>query len=290
MLYSDLITLLRQDVNDFPVRRFDSADGDGATSVYNLSNTKVLENSYVVQVGGVTQTEGTAYTMYPDQGQIIFNSGYIPGVGNDNITFQYESVNMRDSDWIDLINQVLLAKRKKLWIEFVNETDPSIVTVLSQVDYPLSALASDIISLTNIEYQSSSTAPWQDTKGFTNCIFYRDLQTLHMRPPFYVGGYQLRIKGIRAYVLGTTAGSTLELQERYWPVVRKYCESYFWERLATRASWQTGALSKEVNFENMTTLKKLAADNRAQADDMLKQVKPIIPAVGIPNALYGVNI
>lgn len=289
-LYSDLISSIRSDVNDYPVRRFDSADGDGVTSVFALQNSKVLENSYTFQVGGVTQPENTAYVLDPNVGQVIFATGHLPPAANDNVTFQYESVNMRDADYVDLINQVLLSLRKKLWIEFINETDSSLISVLNLVDYPLSAIASDILQLNNIEYQTSPTAPWQDVRGFTNCIFYKDLQILHVRPPFSVSGYQMRIKGLRGYILGSSSSSTLELQQKFWPVVRKYVEALYWERMAAKATWQNGALAKEINFENMAQLKELATTVRKTADQLLSQVKLVKPPTSIPNVLFGVSI
>src|SRR5947199_28543 len=106
-LYSDFITKLRADVGDYPIRRYETADGDAATTVFQLQNPKILESSYVIKISGVAQVETTAFTMDKNVGQAIFTTGHIPAAGNDNISFEYQSVNLLDADWVDIINQVL---------------------------------------------------------------------------------------------------------------------------------------------------------------------------------------
>lgn len=293
-LYADIISLLRQDVGDFPIRRFDSADGDGQTVVFQLNDPKVYENSLSVKIGGVLQVENTAYTVDYDVGQVVFNSGFIPVAGNDNVTFEYKSVNLRDADWIDIINQVLDNLRSKIWIEVIDSSNSALVTALDQVDYPLAGVADNILHILNIEYRTDNNptnpAPWQDVKGKTNIVFYRDAQILHMRPPIQVTGYQMRMRFNRAYVKGSNPTSTFEPQSQYWHALRKYGEALYWERRAAMNSAQLGALSKEKMFENMQDLKKIAQTLRQEADQIFKRIRPKKPAVAIPQAVFGVNI
>lgn len=289
--YGDFIKLCRQDVHDFPIRRQETANSDGVTLIYQLQNPKIYEGSLVVQLnqgGNITNyTENSDYTVDYDVGQVIFNQGHQPPSGQDNVMFAYQSTYARDTDFLDMTNQVLLKLRKKLWIEVVNQTAPQFQTGLNQVDYPLFPLGSDVLSVIDVEYQTDPTAPWQSVRGVTNLVFYRDLQTLHMRPAFSVSGYQMRIRALRAYNLNTAVNATFEPQARYWPILRDFVEAEYWERRASLMARETGALTKEANFEGIDQLKKLAESSREEATVQLKSVKMVRPPQSIPTALFG---
>lgn len=286
--YSDFITKLRADVGDYPLRRYETADGDASTSLFQLANAKILESSYTVKVGGATQTETTIYSMNKDVGQVLFTTGNIPAAGSDNVSFEYQSVNLLDADWIDIINQVLQKLRRKLWIELTDET--TLTTVADQFDYATSGIAADIVHLLDIEYRPSSTEMWRSIRSVTNAMFYKDLQKLHLRPAFNTTGFAIRVRANRAYVQGTTASSTFEPQEKYWPVIRKFCQAEYLNRRAMEMAQETGAVSKEKAFENMTEMLKLAQMSMNSAEILLKQVKPQKPALVIPQVIAGIKI
>ena len=303
--YSTFIALLRQDCNDFPIRQSETADGDGSTTVFNLKQPKVYEGSYTVSVGGVAQVEGVAYTMYPDVGQVIFNNGHIPAVGNDTILFQYQSVVLRDADYIDLINTQLQQLRKKLWIESQDEV--TLTTVTDQNNYDLTPVKTaggytDIIWVIDFQIKEVSntplppvqdslvTNPWRSARTVTNVRFYRDLQQLRLRPAFNSTGMPLRVFVIRAYNQGTTTGAVFEPQTRFWPVLRKFCQAEYLNRLVGYLLKNSlMAISKEKTYENLNDLRKMVTDVENQAQMMLKTVRPQKPAQMIPVAIYGIG-
>lgn len=286
-LYSDFISKLRSDVGDFPIRRFETADGDGSTLVYQLQNPKVYESSYTVMVGVATQVESTDYDLDANVGQVVFRSGKAPTAGSDNVSFAYKSVNELDADWLDIINETLQLLRRKLWIEFTNET--ALTSVVDQVDYALSTVAADVIHLLDVEYRLSSSDPWQKISNFSNVMFYRDLQKLHIRPAFDTSSLAIRLRGNRAYVQGTAVSSTFEVQTKFWPVIRKYCQAVYWERRAAAMAREVGAVSNEKYFERMESLQNIANNIRKTADDMLKKVRIPKPATAIPIKQSGIN-
>lgn len=287
--YADFITKLRSDVGDFPLRRFETADGDALTSVFNLQHPKILESSYTYKVGGVTQTEGAGgnYTQDKDVAQVIFNNGSIPGTGNDNVSFEYKSVNQLDADWIDIINQVLSDLRKKLWKEVVDES--TLVTVADQSDYATSGVAADIVYLFDLEYRSNSTRPWSKVNSVSNVKFYKDLQKIHLKPTFDISDYAIRIRVARAFVQGTTTGATFEPQERYWDAIRAFCKVKYLERQMYAMMKETGAVSKEKSFENINDFARLINTAQDYAEKVLKRVSPQKPAMDIPHVVAGGN-
>lgn len=287
-LYSDFITKLRADVGDFPIRRFETANGDASTTLFQLQNAKIYEGSYTVKVGGVTQTETTVYSVNADVAQIQFTTAGTPATGDDNISFEYQSVNLLNADWVDIINQVLQNLRRKLWVELLDES--TLTTVADQVDYATSGIATDIVHLLDIEYRTSSTAPWISVRAITNVSFYKDLQKIHMRPAFNTSGYALRIRANRAYVQGSVSTATFDVQEKFWPVIRKYCQAEYLERRAMEMAKETGAVSKEKSFESMSEMMKLASMKRQEADNLLKQIRPQKPALSIPTMIGGIKI
>lgn len=287
-LYSDFITKLRADVGDFPTRRYETADGDAATSLFQLQHPKVLESSYTVKVGGVTQAETTAYSINKDIGQVLFTTGNIPASGSDNLSFEYQSVNLLDADWIDIINQVLQNLRRKIWVEVLNDT--ALTTVADAVDYATSGIAADIVHLLDIEYRLSSSVPWVSVRAITNVVFYKDLQKIHMRPAFNTAGYEIRVRANRAYVQGSTAAATFEPAEKYWPVIRKFCHAEYLARRAMEMMKETGAVSKEKAFENMTEMSKIVNAKRLEAENLLKQVRQPKPGLSIPHMIAGIKV
>lgn len=284
--YADFITKCRADVGDFGMRQYETADGDGATLVFQLQSPKVLESSYTIQISSVTKTETTHYTLDKNTGTVVFVTA--PAAGNDTVSFAYQQVNQLDADWLDIINQVLQQLRRKLWIEGTNES--ALDTVADQNDYALSGVAADIIHLLDVEYRVSSTDPWRSVRATTNAVFYKDLQKLHLRPAFTTGGYDIRLRFNRAYVQGTATSDSFEVQQKYWPVIRQYCKALYLERQAMAMTKEKGAVSKEKAFETSTELLRLAQVTRQAADAMLKQVRPQKPALAIPQAIDGVRI
>ncbi len=308
MTYATFIALLRQDAGDFPIRCFETADGDGSTTVFNLQNFKVYENSYVVQVGGITQIEGTAYTMYPDVGQIVFNTGYAPAVGNDNVSFQYQKVVLRDADYIDIINQIFQQLRRKIWIEAVDWTTLSTVTdqniydlapvktaggytdIIYVIDFQVKELSNSSLPPAELEDGDSIVDVWRSARTVTNMRYYRDIQKIWIRPAFNTSGFPLRVYVIRAYNQGNATSSPFELQERYWPMFRKFCQAEYLNRLVgylLKNSLTT--LAKENTYENLNDLRKMVTDVTNQANMMLKVVRPSKPAQAIPVALFGIG-
>ena len=106
MLVSEFITILRRSSKDLPVLTRDTFDGDGITSVFRTREAPILEDSFTVKVGGTIQVEDTDFTIDRDTGVITFTSA--PVSGSDNISIAYQYVNTSDTEWLEIINDILL--------------------------------------------------------------------------------------------------------------------------------------------------------------------------------------
>lgn len=283
-LYSDFIDRCRAEVGDFPVKRFETADGDGSSTLFRIANAKIKESSYTVKVSNVVKTEGVDFQVDPDVGDFIFGSGSVPPDADDNVAFSYSSVNEKDTDWLRIANNALNRLYKKLWVEVVDET--TFTTDSNATEYDLSALSGEVISVLSVEIRSTPDTDWQSIKSYVNVWFNRSTQKLHVEPKFSISGYGMRIRVLRTFVQGTALNSTFEPDEKYWPILLDLCKAEYFRRRSAEAMKQTAGLSKEKTFETAQDLLRLARDIEAAAMDKLKQMRPTRPAVQIPIKIH----
>src|SRR3989304_6274266 len=122
MLYSALITQLRNQVGDTRRRVHVDFTGDGATTIFQLPDETfpILDQSgtYVLKIGGVTQTETTNFTLDKDAGTIVFVTT-APGNGVA-LTFDAQAVYLTDANWLEIINDVIRSMGDDFWKEFVD--------------------------------------------------------------------------------------------------------------------------------------------------------------------------
>src|SRR3989304_1059790 len=120
MLYSALITELRNQVGDTKRRVHVDWTGDGSTTVFQLPSDTfpVLESSYTLKVAGSAQTEVTNFTIDKDAGTIVFVTT-APGNGVA-VTFDAQAVYLTDANWLEIINDVIRSMGDDFWKEFVD--------------------------------------------------------------------------------------------------------------------------------------------------------------------------
>ena len=136
MLYSEFITTLRKELKDFGKIHQETFDGDASTLNFVLKEVPIKDSSYVVKISGVTKTETTDYTIDKDTGVLTFVVA--PASASDNVSVSYQSVKIRDDDYIQLINDGIDNFRWKFWKEAIDTT--TFTTVKDQYEYDLSTL------------------------------------------------------------------------------------------------------------------------------------------------------
>ena len=122
MLYSALITQLRNQVGDTRRRTHVDFTGDGSTTIFQLPTDTfpVLDQSgtYILKVAGTTQTETTNFTLDKDAGTIVFVT--TAPTNGQAITWDASAVYLTDQNWLDIINQVIYSLGDDFWKEFID--------------------------------------------------------------------------------------------------------------------------------------------------------------------------
>src|SRR3990167_10799177 len=106
MLYSALITQLRQQVGDTRSRVHVDFIGDGNTTIFQLPDDTfpVLDQSgtYLLKVAGSSQTEDTNYTLDKNTGTIVFLT--TAPTNGQAVTWDASAVYLTDANWLEIIN------------------------------------------------------------------------------------------------------------------------------------------------------------------------------------------
>src|SRR3989344_9157111 len=109
MLYSALITQLRNQVGDTRRRTHVDWTGDGTTTVFQLPDDTfpVLDQAgtFILKVAGSSQTEGTNFGLDKNSGTIVFLTA-APGSGVA-VTWDASAVYLTDANWLEIINSTI---------------------------------------------------------------------------------------------------------------------------------------------------------------------------------------
>lgn len=228
MLYSALITQLRNQSGDTRRRVHVDFVGDGSSTVFQMpvETFPVLDQSgtYVVKVGGVTKTEVTDFTLDKDTGVIVFVSA--PG-SNVAVTIDCSAVYLTDANWLQIINDVIKSLGDDFWKEFV---DATLTTTANMLSLALTSAQPNAIAVYEFQYRPSSTDEWKTVESFANWRYDRDNNTIYIgsRQAFTVSSHLLRIRGLKTYTLGTAVTDTIDVQDRFLTIVEYGCLGRYW--------------------------------------------------------------
>jgi len=274
MTYQQFIdNTLRRYTRDLRTLSQNVWDGDGVNLTFSTTYRPILENTYTVKVGGVVQTEGSAYTLDKDSGIITFVSA--PAAGSDNVTLDYSYVNFRNDDWLQAINSGIRHFRKKI---FGDSTNTAQVTVVGQGDYDLSSLiGTNVFDVISVEARSSSTEDWSDIGVYgSGWTFLREQQSLRLSPaPQRV--FSLRIRYTTIYAEGAALTDTLPIASKYLDIYRYWAMAEYFERVAATTISNTASVTREGTFQTLPNTTNFARLFRDQAEQEASKVRPLRP-------------
>ena len=285
MLYSAFITKCRRFVQDFSILTQDTFDGDAATKNFRTNHRPILEGSYTIKVDNITKTETTDYTINLDTGVIAFVS--TPASGSDNVIIEYEYCIARDTEWLDIINSVLSDLREKIWIDANDETTFDIVK--DQDDYGLNSISADIFAVIDVWYKKSSEADWKSVTRDTNVKYFKEQNVLNLRPSFSSSDYDLRIRYLEAYALGSATTSTFEPVTKFHEMIKYFCGAEYVERFIMLKIKEMGAMTKEPSYESMAEIRNYSSHLRKIAELKLARVKSEYPPIAVQTIREGIK-
>ena len=220
MLYSALITELRNQVGDTRRRTHVDFTGDASTTVFQLPTDTfpVLDQAgtYTLKVGGVTQTETTNFTLDKEAGTIVFVTT-APGNGVA-VTFDGSAVYLTDESWLAIINQVIKSLGDDFFKEFIDTDHTATANMLS---LSLVALQANCIAVYEFQRRVATTNDWTTVEESCNWRFDRDNNIIYLgiRNAFTLTGELLRIRGLKTYTLGTLVADTIDVQDKFFTIL-----------------------------------------------------------------------
>ena len=229
MLYSALITQLRQQVGDVRRRVHVDFTGDGSTTVFILPTDTFpvfdQAGTFTLKVATVTQTENTDFTLDKDSGTIVFIT--TPPTNGAAITWDASAVYLTDANWLDVINQVIKSLGDDFWKEFVDTAHTATANMLS---LSLVALQANTIAVYDFQRRTATTDDWVPVEEDVNWRYDRDNNIIYIGNinAFTVTGELLRIRGLKKYTLGTATSDTVDVQEKFETIIEYGCIARYW--------------------------------------------------------------
>jgi len=228
MTYATFISQMRSQVGDKKRRVHVDWLGDNATTVFQLPEDTypVYDGalSYVVKLGGVTQTETTQYTLDKYAGTLSMITA--PG-SNVALTFDASAVYLLDADWLSVMNSVLYSLGDDFWKEFIDTAHTATANMLS---LSLVALQSNAIAVYEFQRRATTSEDWFPVEEDVNWRYDRDNNIIYIGnlDAFTVTGELLRIRGLKKYTVGTTTTDTLDLQDKFLTILEYGCIARYW--------------------------------------------------------------
>ena len=248
MLYSALITQLRNQVGDTRRRVHVDFTGDGNTTVFQLPTDTfpVLDQSgtYTFKVGGVTQTENTDFTLDKNAGTLVFINT-APSNGAE-ITWDASAVYLTDQNWLDIINAVIYSLGDDFWKEFIDTAHTATANMLS---LSLVSLQANAIAVYEFQRRVATTDDWTPVERDCNWRYDRDNNIIYIgiRDAFTLTGELIRLRGLKKYTIGTAVSDTLDVQDKFLTILEYGAIARYWRYRYKSVVELVSKMSQEVS-------------------------------------------
>lgn len=229
MLYSTLITELRNQVGDTRRRIHIDFTGDGSTTVFQFPTDTfpILEQAgtYTVKVATVLKTETTDYTLDKETGTLVFVT--TAPTSGQAVTFDGSAVYLTDADWLSIINQVIKSFGDDFFKEFIDTAHTATANMLS---LSLVTLQANCIAVYEFQRRTATTTDWLGVEEDCNWRYDRDNNVIYIgnRDAFTLTGEALRIRGLKTYTLGTATTNTIDVQDKFLTILEYGCIARYW--------------------------------------------------------------
>jgi len=283
MLYSQLITQLRNQTGDTRRRIHCDFTGDGTTTVFQLPTDTfpVLDQAgtFTLKVAGSSQTENTDYTLDKNAGTIVFiNTAPANGAA---LTWDASAIYLTDQNWLDIINAVIYSLGDDFWKEFIDTAHTATANMLS---LSLVSLQPNAIAVYEFQRRTATTEDWTPVEVDCNWRYDRDNNVIYIgiRDAFTLTGELLRIRGLKKYTIGTAVTDTLDTQDKFLTILEYGAIARYWRY---RYKSVVELVSKMTQEASRTPLQELImlSDRFDRLYEIEKgKLKPTKPAHIIP--------
>jgi hypothetical protein len=284
MTYAQYITKLRTKLKDFGKLHKETFDGDGTTKNFPLTYAPIKDASYTVKVGGVTQTETTHYTIDKDTGIVTFVSA--PASGSDNIEVAYQSIKVRDEDYLEFINDAIDHFRWKFWKEADDTT--TITTVKDQYEYDLSGLTGILYPLWCWYKTSSSSTVWIAVQSLVNWEWLPRQTKLYVNPPFDTSALPMKFRFLQSFTKGTVTSDTLDIPDEWLLPYEFYVKARYYEQLVSEKIHEVGAVTTIKGFLPGPNILNVVEFYYRKAEEVANKIALKLPPLPIKTVTEGV--
>jgi len=286
MTYLQFINKLRVELKDLPRLQRDRWDGDGTTKIFPLSAVAIKDASYVVKVGGATKTESTDFTIDKDVGYITFSSA--PAEDSDNIECTYQAVNIRDEDYVEIINDGIDYFRWKFWRIATDES--TLTTVKNQHEYDCSGITGILYVLKAWYKTSSGSTYWQEISGLTNWKYYTRSTKLYVDPTFSSSSLPMKLLYLKSFTKGATISATLDIPNEWLLPYKFYCYARYYERQIPEKIKETAAITTFPSYTPAQVIFQIAENYYNKANEVANKIAPKLPPMTIRQVHEGVAL
>lgn len=287
-LYSTLIGKLRAKVGDYKRQKYVEWTGDGSATVFQMptGTFPVLDVSgtYTVKVNGSTKAEGSDYTFDKLSGTLTL---LVAPTDTHVVSVTCFAVHLRDEDWMNVINDVILGMGNDFFIEVTD--DSTLVTTAGMLTLDISADFPKAIDVYGLWHRGSSSEEWCSVDNFANYRFDATSKKLHFgsSQDFPVSGQPIKIRLLKAYTLGTAISDTLEVQDKFETILMYGSEERYWQFRYQDVVELVTKRSQENTRSNLQELIMLSDRARRLYEQEKAKLKPAKPPRFIPTYIQG---
>ena len=286
MTVLQFINKLRLELKDFPRLQRDKFDGDASTTLFVLSTVPIKDATYVVKVGGATQTETTDYSLDKDTGILEFVSA--PASGSDNVVVTYKSVKIRDEDYIEIICDAIDYFKWKFWKMAIDTT--TLTSVKDQYEYDCSGITGILYVLNAWYKDSSGSTIWQAIQSVTNWKYYVEQVKLYTDPPFTSGSLPMKLLYLKSFTKPTATSETLDIPTKWLLPFKYYIYARYYEQLIPERIHDTSAVTTQPSFSPSQVIYNIAQSFQEKADRVATKIAPKLPPMPIKQLHEGVAL
>ncbi len=250
MLYSALITALRNQSGDTRRRVHVDFTGDGTTTIFQLPTDTypVYDGSgtYAVRVAGVLQTEATDYTLDKETGTLVFVLA-APGNGVA-VTLDASAVCVTDAGWLEIANSTIRSLGDDFWKEFV-DTSATLITTANMTSLSLATAVPYCIAVYEFQHRRSTSDDWRVVEEIANWRYDRENNIIYIgsRTAFTVANELFRVRGLKTYIIGAATSATLDVQDKFLTIVEYGSLARYWRYRYKSVTELVSKMSQEAS-------------------------------------------
>ena len=255
MLYSDLITSLRNQTGDVRRRKHVDWTGDGSLTIFQVPKDAFpiydLVGTYTVKVDDTVKTEGIANDYLLDKQSGTLTLMAAPANGK-SVTLDCSALHLTDTNWMQVINDVIHSLGDDFFKEFV---DTTLTATAGMLSLSLATAQAKCIAIYEFQHRSNAGEDWSIVDVLTNWRFDRENNTIYIgKIDTFSASELLRVRGLKTYTLGTAITDTVDVQDRFMTIIEYGCLARYWRY---RYKDVVELVSKETTENTRTALQEL---------------------------------